>query len=95
MDGAIKSVLEAWFDAYQGIIREFKILEKNTYNMDESGFSIRTMESTQIIVDSTLRTKHQAHPGRQEWVSMVECICGDGTAIVPFGIFKGQNVLEN
>ncbi|KAH8724684.1 hypothetical protein GQ44DRAFT_772726 [Phaeosphaeriaceae sp. PMI808] len=61
MDGATKSVLEAWFDAYQGIVREFKILEKNTYNMDESGFSIRTIESTRIIVDSALRTKHQKH----------------------------------
>jgi hypothetical protein len=95
MDGATKPVLKAWFDAYQGIVQEFKILEKNIYNMDESGFSIGTMESTRIIVDSTLRTKHQAHPGRQEWVSIVECICGDRTAIVPFGIFKGQNVLEN
>jgi hypothetical protein len=34
--------------------------------MDESGFSIGTMESTRIILDSTLRTKHQAHPGRQD-----------------------------
>ncbi|KAH7317195.1 hypothetical protein BKA65DRAFT_529750 [Rhexocercosporidium sp. MPI-PUGE-AT-0058] len=53
------------------------------------------MESTRIIIDTTLRTKHQAHPGRQEWVSMVECICGDGIAITPFGIFKGKNVLKN
>ena len=95
MDGATKPVLEAWFNAYQSIVREYKILEENIYNIDESGFSIGTMESTRIIIDSSLRTKHQAHPGRQEWVSMVECICGDGTAIAPFGIFKGKNVLEN
>lgn len=63
--------------------------------MDESGFSIGTMESTRIIIDSTLRTKHQAHPGRQEWVSMVECICADGTILPPLGIFKGKNVLQN
>jgi hypothetical protein len=95
IDGTTIPVLEAWFNAYQDVVQQFKILEKNTYNMDETGFSIGTMESTRIIVDSTLRTKHQAHPGQQEWVSMVECICGDGTAIVPFGIFKGQNVLKN
>jgi len=66
----------------------------NIYNMDESGFSIGTMESTRIILDSTLRTKHQAHPGRQEWVSMVECICADGTILPPLGIFKGKQVLQ-
>jgi hypothetical protein len=32
------------------------------------------MESTRIVLDSTLCTKHQAEPGRQESVSMVECI---------------------
>lgn len=95
MDGATKSVLEAWFDVYQSIVREFKILEKNIYNMDESGFSIGTMESIWIIIDTTFCTKYQVYPGCQEWVSMVECICGDGTAITLFGIFKGKNVLKN
>ena len=64
MDGATKSVLEAWFDAYQSIVREFKILEKNIYNIDESRFSIGTIELTRIIIDTTLRTKHQVYPGR-------------------------------
>jgi len=26
---------------------------------------------------------------------MVECICGDGTTLLPLGIFKGKNVLQN
>jgi hypothetical protein len=95
MDGATKAVLNPWFDAYQKVVQEHGIKQENTYNMDESGFSIGTMESTRIIIDSTLRTKHQAHPGRQEWVSMVECICADGTILPPLGIFKGKNVLQN
>jgi DDE superfamily endonuclease/Tc5 transposase DNA-binding domain len=95
MDGATKEVLSAWFNAYQKVVQEQGIKQEKTYNMDESGFSIGTMESTRIILDSTLRTKHQAHPGRQEWVSMVECICADGSILPPLGIFKGKNVLQN
>jgi len=95
MDGATKEVLGEWFDAYWRLIIKEKIRPKNTYNIDESGFSIGTMESTRIITDSTLRTKHQAHPGRQEWVSFVECICGDGTILPPPGIFKGKDVLQH
>ncbi|KFY11349.1 hypothetical protein V491_07247 [Pseudogymnoascus sp. VKM F-3775] len=94
MDGATKPVLEAWFDAYNKLVQKEKIKQENTYNMDESGFSIGTMESTHTIIDSSLRTKYQAHPGRQEWVSIVECICGDGTSISPLVIFKGKNVLQ-
>lgn len=93
MDGAIKPVLDAWFNTYKKVVQEQGIKQENTYNIDESVFSIGTMESARIIYDSILRTKHQAHLGRQEWVSIVECICGDGINIPPLGIFKGKNVL--
>ena len=95
MDRATKEVLGEWFNTYKKLVLEEKIAQENTYNIDKSGFSIGTMESTRIIIDSTLCTKHQAHPGRQEWISMVECICGDGTILPPLGIFKGKNVLQN
>jgi hypothetical protein len=94
MNGATKPVLEAWFEAYMKIIADLGILEQDTYNMDEHGNSIGTMESTRIIIDSTCRTKHQVHPGRQEWVSIIECICADGTILPPLVIFKGQHVLH-
>jgi hypothetical protein len=93
MNGVTKQVLKGWFDVYKSLITEQKIKNYNTYNIDEIGFSIGTMQSTQIIVDSTLRTHFQAHPRRQEWVSAVKCICMDGTAINPLIIFKGQNIL--
>ncbi|KAK6599313.1 transposase [Botrytis cinerea] len=70
MDGATRETCSTWFDAYQKAIQDYGIEKKDEYNMDESGHSIGTMESTRIIIDSTLRTKHQAHPGRQEWISM-------------------------
>jgi hypothetical protein len=95
MDRATKDVLDTWFDVYKKVVQEQRIKPGNTYNMNESGFSIRTIESTRIIIDSTLCTKHQAHPGRQKWVSIVKCICGDGTDIPPLRIFKGKNILQN
>ncbi|KFZ15833.1 hypothetical protein V501_02525 [Pseudogymnoascus sp. VKM F-4519 (FW-2642)] len=70
MNGVTKQVLKGWFDAYKSLITELKIETHNTYNMDETGFSIGTMQSTRIIVDSTLRTRFQAHPGRQEWMGV-------------------------
>jgi hypothetical protein len=95
MNGVTKEVLKEWFEAYKSLKTALKIENHNTYNMDETGFSIGTLQSTRVIVDSSLRTRFQAHPGRQEWVSTVECICIDGSKIAPFIIFKGQNVLQS
>ena len=90
MDGASKDALIAWFDAFEETIKAFKIDFSNIYNMDETGFAIGSMESTRIIVESSSRTYWQANPGRQEWISVVECICADGTFIDPMVIFKGN-----
>jgi hypothetical protein len=83
MNGATEPVLQTWFHVYKDIITQFNIQEKDIYNMDEIGFSISTLKSTRIIVDSTYRTYHQAHSGRQEWVSIVECICADTSLLRP------------
>ena len=95
MYAATKDALDAWFDAVEETIAKFDIHYSDIYNMDETGFAIGSMDSTRVIVDSTVRTHWKAMPGRQEWVTVVECICADGTAISPFVIFKGKRVLDN
>ena len=62
------------------------------YNMDESGFSIGTTQAGRIIINSKIRSRLQAQPGRQEWVTVIECICADGTMVSPLVIFKGENL---
>ena len=63
---------------------------ENIYNMDETGFGIGTEQSTRVIINQeVLNTRYKTSPGRQEWVSVVECVCADGTAIPPFLIFTG------
>jgi hypothetical protein len=39
--------------------------------------------------------QYQAQPGRQEWVTAVECTCADETVIPPLIIFKGENMVES
>ena len=46
-------------------------------------------------MDSHLLKKYQAQPGRQEWITAVECICTDGTSIPPLIIFKGENLMSS
>ena len=94
MENATRDTLNRWFDAVQDAINEFKIDPSDIYNMDETGFAIGSMESTRAIVDTSVRTQWQAIPGRQEWISIVECICADGMVLDPFVIFKGKTVLN-
>ena len=63
--------------------------------MDESGTAIGIVQATHAIVDITVGSRFQGEPGRQEWVTVVECICADGSSIPPLIIFAGKNLNQN
>ena len=89
-----EKVLQDWFDTYQRVIRKYGIEKDNIYNMDESDFSIGTIEAIRVITGAEDRCRWQAQPGRQEWISAIECIGADGTKIAPLVIFKGQSLFS-
>ena len=86
-------VLQHWFNSFQSTVEFHTIERKNVYNMDETGFSIGQIDASRVLINKELRIKYQASPGRQEWVTAIEAICPDGTAIPPLIIFKGDSVL--
>lgn len=87
-----RSVLEQWFHDVKAIIDEYGILPCNIYNMDETGYSIGSIKATRVIIDKTKNLRYSAYPGRQEWVSVIECISMDGRVLLPLIIFKGKSV---
>jgi predicted hydrocarbon binding protein len=84
--------LKRWFDDLEKVLAEFNIKIENIYNMDESGFAIGEKEAGRCIINANIRQQFQAKPGRQEWVSVVECICSDGTIVPPLVIFKAEKL---
>ena len=84
--------LTKWFEVLQTIITEYDIEPRNLYNMDESGLAIGDIEASQSIIKATVCQAFQGKPGRQEWVTSIECICADGTSLPPLIIFKGENL---
>ena len=81
-----------WFNAVEVKFAERKYDHHNIYNMDETGFGIGTSQTNRVIIDSTQRTRWKAVPGRQEWVSVIECISGEGTSLPPLLIFKAEQI---
>ena len=57
--------LERYFDDLQKVITEYNIKLENTYNMDETGFSIGKKESRRCIINAQIRQQFQAKPGCQ------------------------------
>jgi hypothetical protein len=50
------------------------------------------MQRAQVAVDNSVSTAYEAQPGRQEWLTVIECISAVGEKIPPLVIFKGENL---
>jgi hypothetical protein len=89
---ATPEAISKFFDELKRVVEEYDITIENIYNMDESGFAIGEIEASKCIINTHIRQRLQAKPGRQEWVTTVECICADGTSIPLLVIFKAENL---
>lgn len=58
------------------------------------GASIGTANGAQVVVDSSVSTAYEAQPGRQEWVTAIECISATGEKVPPMIILKGKNLIS-
>lgn len=59
--------------------------------MDESGFAIGVSQSSRALVNARELSRWKVIPGRQEWVTTIECISAAGKALPPLIIFKAKD----
>lgn len=60
-----------------------------------AGFNIGVRgKKAHVICSTNEKQIYEAEPGRTEWVTVVECICADGSAIHPLVIFKGKTTVQ-
>ncbi|KDQ23014.1 hypothetical protein PLEOSDRAFT_1022730, partial [Pleurotus ostreatus PC15] len=66
------------------------ILPENIYAADESGFFPAGGPRMRVIGPRGKKTQHLQGDGNRENTTVIVTICGDGTALRPAVIFKGQ-----
>lgn len=86
------STLKPYFDTLGDLLREKKYPPSAICNVDETGFSIGSTRGSFALYDRTKPPKGKRQPGRQEWITSIECISASGVALPPTLIFKGKNV---
>ena len=89
-DSAYKYKL--YFDLMHKKVEQYGIDPDMKYNMDEKGFLLGILQkvkryfSKDAYIQSGLRERLQ--DGNREWITLIACICGDGTALSPGLIYQ-------
>ena len=65
---------------------------EHTYNADEIGTQVGIGDAPLVIGPSELKEVLINDPLNRDWVTIVECVSGDGRALKPLVIFGGKTV---
>ena len=85
---------EQYFDLMHQKIKQHHIEPQHTYNMDEKGFAIGKIGRSKRIFSKPLYkqkdTRQAPQDGNREWITLLSCICADGTALPPGLIYAAE-----
>ena len=84
-------IISAWFKLVQETRITYGILDKDTYNFDETGFMMGVAATSKVVTSSdTIGRAITIQPGDREWVTTIEGVNASGWAIPPFIILSGK-----
>ena len=85
-------IINDWFKLVQRIMKKYKILKKNTYNMNEIEFAIEMISICRVIINS----KRKDHPQllqseNWQWTTVINIINASEWTLASVIIFKKKN----
>jgi hypothetical protein len=82
--------VDEFFNMLTDVIQEYNIMPENIYNMDEKGIQLGIGARITAMIDRDQKAVYSIEDGNRELVTVIKCICADGSAIHPSVIFQGQ-----
>ena len=80
-------------------MREYNIQPRNTYNIDKKGFFISIAKRSKRVFSRQIwqaKLRREAiQDGNREWITLLACVCGDGSALPPTLIYEGKAGIQS
>ena len=86
---------DSYFDLLYEKIAEYEIEQRLSWNMDEKGFMIGVLGRTKRVFSKQSWVKKGVRApiqdGNREWITVLACVCADGSALPPGLIYQAKN----
>ena len=90
---------QSYFDLLYAKLDQYGIAPHNIYNMDEKGFLLgRILPSKRIFSKQMWEQKKirkALQDGSRDWISVIGCICADGSSVDPTIIYESPDGLRD
>jgi hypothetical protein len=84
-----------WFEVIKEVLEDPSIEPGNVYNMDETGVMLSMLNSVKVLIGRDDERDYRGAGVKRTMVTAVECISGDGTALLPLIIWPASTHRSN
>ena len=88
----------SYFNLLYAKIDQYSVEPRNIYNMDEKGFLLGVNQRSKRVFSKQLWEQKKVtatlQDGSREWITVIGCICADGSAVDPTIVFEGSSGLR-
>ena len=89
----------AYFDILLPKIKKYNLTPDRIYNMDEKGFLIGILSKSKRVFSKAKWDRREVREalqdGSREFITVLACICADGTSLEPSVIYAGKSGLRS
>lgn len=82
-----------WYNLLGAQLKLHNFRRELIFGMDETGCPLGGGQKTRVIAPTDEKIQHAQRDGSKENVTVICCICADGSNVPPVIIFKGKNML--
>jgi hypothetical protein len=90
-----QSKYSLYFELLRSKISQYNIEPRHTYNMDEKGFMLGVLTRSKRVFSRRMyeegKIKAHIQDGSREWITLLACICADGSALDPAIIYQSAS----
>ena len=84
-----------YFDLLHEKISQYNIEPRHTYNIDEKGFLLGVIGRSKRVFSREIwerkEVREALQDGSREWITVLACVCADGSALPPGIIYESAN----
>jgi hypothetical protein len=92
-DSSLKYKL--YFDLLSQKLSQYSIELRHTYNIDEKGFLLGVVTKSKRVFSKSVyergKLRLYIQDGNREWITLVACICADGSHLEPALIYQSDS----
>jgi hypothetical protein len=92
-----QSKYSLYFKLLRSKLSQYDIEPRHTYNMDEKGFMLGVLTRSKRVFSRRLyeegKIKAHIQDGNREWITLLACICADGSHLKPALIYQSASGL--